>query len=298
MVSPTELRKPAAESDTSARPGNKRPARSVRSRVLRSTAMLPALFTISNGLLGFAAICVATRQAATFEAHIASLTFAAWLILGAMVCDMLDGRLARMTRRTSDFGGQLDSLCDVISFGIAPAILALHTSLLALDQWVSDPLPGRAVWCAASVYVACAALRLARFNVENEPDESAHMEFEGLPTPGAAAAVCTLVLLLGHLMNKGWFPTPTLLLIAGIALPVVTLAAGVLMVSRLRYPHPINQYIRGRRSFGYLVKLVILVIAAALAAFITGAVVALGYVLLGPVGAVRRKLRKHTRGAA
>ena len=141
-------------------------------RILKTTAVLPSLFTISNGLLGFA----------------------------AMICDMLDGRLARLTRRTSDFGGQLDSLCDVISFGVAPAVLMLRTVMGAVHGQVgkvaflaplSDVGIERILWCAAGVYVAGAALRLARFNVENEPDESAHMLFRGLPSPGAAAAVAT-----------------------------------------------------------------------------------------------------------
>lgn len=289
-----------------------------RRRILKTTAVLPSLFTVSNGLLGFASIHLATR--AGIDGEPLMLGTAAWLLFGAMFCDMLDGRLARFTRRTSDFGGQLDSLCDVISFGVAPAVLMLRTVMGAVHGQVgkvaflsrlSDVGIERVLWCVAGVYVAGAALRLARFNVESEPDESAHMEFRGLPTPGAAAAVATLVLLFDHLMNinrGGWFFGPWLLSMnerialwmcaaISIVLPVMTLAVGLLMVSRFRYPHVVNQYIRGKRPFSYLVKFVMVLLAALLEPFVAMAAAAMVYVLTAPGRAAWRRLRQTTSPA-
>ncbi len=277
---------------------DRRPRR-LRRRILRSTAILPALLTVSNGLLGFAAIHMATRPSGSLDAQMYHLTFAAWLIFGAMVCDMLDGRVARLTRRTSDFGGQLDSLCDAISFGVAPAIITLRTSVMALEnlkiplEWSYLPA-GRAVWCIGGAYVACSVLRLARFNVENEPDESAHMSFVGLPSPGAAAALMTCVLLFTRAVDRGWADSAWLLPTVGIALPVITLICALLMVSRIRYPHIFNQYLRGRRPFGSLVKMVILVLAMVLEVYVTAAVLALGFVIIGPASLAWRRLFRRS----
>ena len=289
--------------------GARRPPRraGARQRMLRSTAVLPGLVTILNGLAGFGAIHFATKDALGAPGALGNLRFAAWLIFAAMVCDMLDGRLARMTRRTSDFGGQLDSLCDAISFGAAPAMLMMRTVVVALREGMigfvpSVPSVERLVWCIAAVYMACAVLRLARFNVENDPDESAHMDFRGLPTPGAATVVASFVLLLEHLVNieagwlgspwlKGWLATTPALAAVGVALPAVTLAAALLMVSRFQYAHLVNKYIRGKRPFGYLVKLVILLLVGLLEPFVVTAAAATAYALSGPVGAVWRRGR-------
>lgn len=272
-------------------------------RILKSTALLPAMFTILNGVAGFASIHFAARDAVG-RATLGNLTVAAWLLVAAMVCDLLDGRLARLTRRTSDFGGQLDSLCDMISFGVAPAMLMLRTVAMAfrneliggVGEW---PLIERAVWAVAAVYVACSALRLARFNVENEPDESKHMNFKGLPSPAAAAAVVTLVLLFESLVRgrTGLLPRPWMLpylqVAVGIVLPIVTLVAALLMVSRFRYPHLVNQYIRGRRPFGYLVKLVIVILLVVLVPYLTMAAVAMIFLLSGPVRAGWMQARRR-----
>jgi len=281
------------------------PRRRPRRRILRSTAALPALFTIANGLAGLGAVHFATKDALG-AAELGNLALAAWLIFLAMLFDMLDGRLARMTRRTSDFGGQLDSLCDVISFGVAPAMLMLRTvvtvlrgqmqRLAFLPETLKHPaVVERVIWCVAAVYAACAVLRLARFNVENEPDESAHLDFRGLPSPGAAATVAGLVLLFNRLaqVDRGWRSSVWALLTVSLALPVVTLLCGLLMVSRFRYAHIINQYIRGRRPFSYLVKMVILLVAALLEPFVTMVVVTVAYTLSGPLSWMRAVLPRR-----
>ncbi len=277
-----------------------------RRQKLVSTAALPVLFTVLNGLSGFASIHFATKDALG-EAALLNLAMAGWLIFAAMVLDMLDGRVARITRRTSDFGGQLDSLCDMISFGVAPAMLMLRAVVMVLRGQVErvDILPGglaieRVIWCVAGAYVACAALRLARFNVENDPDESSHMEFRGLPSPGAAAAIAAMVLLFASLapLEKGWRSSTWILATVSITLPVITLIFALLMVSRFKYPHIVNYYIRNRKPFGFLVKLVLLLLAAMLWLFVTGVLLTLGYALSGPARAIWSRIRNRRRPRA
>lgn len=263
----------------------------MKARILQRTAVLPAAFTLLNGLAGFAAIHFATKDGLNTPLtpeSLSHLQFAAWLLFGAMVCDMLDGRVARMTRTTSDFGAQLDSICDMLSFGAAPAIIALRASVSIFRQQDFQNLPlERVVWCMAAVYVACTALRLARFNVETEADESAHMDFRGLPSPGAAACVAALVLLFTNLIdaNLSWLPQWILLRAMSVTLPLLTLAAGLLMVSRFKYPHLVNHYIRGRKPFSYLVKLVFLIVFMLIWPHATLAVGCIGYALSGPASA-------------
>jgi CDP-diacylglycerol--serine O-phosphatidyltransferase len=267
-----------------------------RHRILRATAVLPSMATVGNALAGFAAVHFATKSAygQFSQAAMLELWIAGWLVAVAMFFDMLDGRLARMTRRTSDFGAQLDSLSDAISFGVAPAMISLRMSIMAMRQCDFDAggswlVLERIVWAASGLYLACAALRLARFNVENVPDESAHMHFKGLPSPGAAAAVVSVVLLAVHAHWIGWLGESLLCPVA-IVLPAVTLATALLMVSRLQYPHLVNQYIRGKKPFSYIVKLLVIGVAAMLELFATLAVVAVGFALSGPARWAWRKV--------
>jgi len=210
---------------------------------------------------------------------------------------MLDGRLARMTRLTSDFGGQLDSLCDAISFGVAPAVLMMRTVvpvLRQMGQFVQNWQLERVAWLVAAVYVACGVLRLARFNVENEPDESAHMNFRGLPIPGAAAAVTSLVLLFERLTRilPEWQDRLWLSATAIILLPAVTLGVALLMVSRFRYAHLINHYVRGKRPFSYLVRLVVIGLVVLWHPLPTVAAGTNAYALSGPVLSLWRRFRR------
>ncbi|MFP4055056.1 MAG: CDP-alcohol phosphatidyltransferase family protein [Phycisphaerae bacterium] len=273
-----------------------------RRRILRGIFLLPAFFTVMNGVFGFGAIHFATKDAQG-SATLGNLAMACWLIVASMLCDMLDGRVARMTRRTTDFGAQLDSLCDAVSFGVAPAILAVRTVTMAIENsavsWVTrwagmELTTGRLVWCIAAIYVACAVLRLARFNVENEPDESSHMMFEGLPTPAAAAAVIGMVLLMVHAHGRGWGTDSWLLPATTIVLPLLTLCAGLLMVSRVTYPHLVNQLLRSKRPFNFLVKLTIVAVLMLLEPMLMLAGAAVGFVMLGVVRAVFYRHRRRT----
>ncbi len=269
--------------------------------------VLPGMFTIANGLFGFSAILVATRHEELLSANFENLALAAWLIFAAMFCDMLDGRIARMTHQTTDFGAQLDSACDVISAGVAPAVIMLRTVNVALGDTgiIITPFLQRAIWTVAAVYVACACLRLARFNVETEPDEESHLEFKGLPSPAAAAVVVSLVLLLNHLRfpaSQGlfsntfthvWFTgTDAMLITASVVLSSATLICALLMVSQFRYIHLANSYMRGKKRFDFLVKIVITVVIMFLEPILAIAMATVFFALMGPLGALKRKLHR------
>jgi CDP-diacylglycerol--serine O-phosphatidyltransferase len=229
--------------------------RRVRKQRLKYITVLPSLITILNGVCGFAAILFASKG---------EFAIAGYMILLAMVADMLDGRLARMSQNTSSFGGQLDSLCDIISFGVAPAFLMLKIleHIFGFDG-ASSPMKGFLqdfIRVSAGAYISCAAIRLARFNVENEEDESAHMSFIGLPTPAAAGVVVSLVIFHQEIILPELFAndTPAYLSFCEsviiYALPFLTLGTAVLMVSRIRYPHILNQYIKGKKPFAHLIR--------------------------------------------
>ena len=225
-----------------------------RAHRLRTVAMLPSMITLINGICGFAAIGLVAKGPEHFG-------MAAYLIFYAMIADVLDGRVARISNTTSSFGGQLDSLCDVISFGAAPAFMMLRV-LQAHRQDLIGPAEAmlgdfftRFIWVTAVVYMCCAIIRLARFNVENEEAESSHMAFTGLPSPAAAGVVASLIMFSRHLATDEAFGS---ILFEGIyiaimyALPFVTLSSGLLMVSRVRYLHLFNRVFRGSKPLNYL----------------------------------------------
>ena len=274
-------------------------------RILLSTAVLPSFVTVLNGLAGLGAIHFATKdgQGAIEAGTLGNLANAVWLLALAMVFDMLDGRLARMTRRTSDFGGQLDSLCDAVSFGVAPAVLMTRTVVLVLRQLVRQLDTGdylnieRIVWSIGAIYLACTVLRLAKFNVENEPDESAHMDFRGLPSPGAAGVVASLVLVFTHLapMVPAWQDATWFLITVSIVLPTMTLLAALLMVSNIQYAHLVNHWVRGRKPVSYVLKLVVISLALSYEFIVAAAVLANAYALSGPVLATWRRFGPRPR---
>jgi CDP-diacylglycerol---serine O-phosphatidyltransferase len=231
-----------------------------RRAYIRSVYALPSLATLGNAICGFAAIYVATLdpqrdaiKADPITRFLAEYRFfsAAYLIFVAMIFDALDGRLARFARHTTDFGGQLDSLADVISFGCAPAFIALQ--LFRHNMPEVPLLFSRSIWAIGALYVSCAAIRLARFNVSNEHGEQHHFSFLGLPSPGAAAAVVATILLHERLHANEWDWVANAVVIA---LPLVVLGTGLLMVSQIRYPHLVNRYLRGKKTPAMLVLIV------------------------------------------
>ncbi|HSV26894.1 MAG TPA: phosphatidylcholine/phosphatidylserine synthase, partial [Sedimentisphaerales bacterium] len=232
--------------------------RRIHRRPLKYVAIFPAMITLLNGISGFASLMFASKAAETIAAGGDGdryFMFAAYMIMVAMIADMLDGRVARMSRTTSSFGGQLDSLCDVISFGAAPAFLAVRllayrlTAVEAAEPHIVVFLH-RIIWLAGAVYIGCAAIRLARFNVENEEDETAHMVFSGLPSPAAAGVIMSMVILYVSLPAERWLPEIVSdwgRYMIVVLLPAAVIATGLLMVSRFRYPHVLNQVLRGKK---------------------------------------------------
>jgi CDP-diacylglycerol--serine O-phosphatidyltransferase len=240
------------------------------------------MFTLGNLVCGFFAIVAAARvelprQAdppATYERVMKdfdstdenhNLMLCGWLIFLAMVFDALDGHVARLTRTPTEFGAQLDSLADMVTFGVAPAFLLVKMchrfTFLHVDRTIQP------VWLIAATFAACVALRLARFNVETDEAEEEHMQFNGLPSPAAAGAIAGFAILFYYLrLEETQIPAAAQVDTAvQMALPFYGLVLAVLMVSRIPYPHVVNQVLRGQRSFGHVVALVLglLVVAAA-----------------------------------
>lgn len=197
--------------------------------------LLPALFTLGNlvcGCLAIGAALLAADQEATalFGTPAAALMIGAAAILLGMLCDVLDGLMARLARCSSEFGALLDTLADMVTFGVAPAALLLGWGVTAAATGEGRGLPFP-VAGSAGFFAACAALRLARFHATAQGMRANGM-FIGLPTPAAAAlVVATLLLVLREEPHPAAFGKWALVL------PGVALLAGVLMVSRLPYPH-------------------------------------------------------------
>jgi len=166
----------------------------------------------------------------------------------------VDGYVARLSRSASKFGGELDSLCDAISFGAAPAFLVLRLGP-GWDQSVFHQL----LACIATLYMVCAILRLARFNVENTPDPASHKRFKGLPSPGAAGCIASLGILRGELATS-WVQLDPAAVRAWVSVwaPLGGLLVALLMVSRVPYPHVTKQLLRGRKHFHHLVEVMLL----------------------------------------
>jgi CDP-diacylglycerol---serine O-phosphatidyltransferase len=224
-------------------------------------AVLPTLLTLGNAVCGFGAITFAAKLGPAGASPDNIPFISALLVYSAMLFDMLDGSAARLTRQTSELGAQLDSLCDAVSFGVAPAFLMLQFVTRHLPD-VGWSFPPRLLWTIAVLYSLCALLRLARFNVETDDDDS-HDEFSGLPSPAAAGTVVAFPFAMTELAgwaNAGSETARTLAawLIPAVrsVLPLVTLAVAILMVSRIRYAHFFNQFLRGPKSRRHVIQLV------------------------------------------
>lgn len=235
-------------------------------------AVLPTLLTLGNAMCGFGAITFAAKLGPTYNENVAGneLLIAGLLIYLAMLFDAFDGSAARLMNQTSEFGAQLDSLCDAISFGVAPGYLMLQMMVHSFGPSVTPPFQyhPRLLWMIAVLFVLCAILRLARFNVETEEDDS-HEYFSGLPSPAAAGVVASFPIGMHGLWDLmtasenvefsdaiGQWVMPAVQLL----LPLITLAVAVLMVSRVRYSHVFNQLFRGQKSRRHVVQLVLTVI--------------------------------------
>lgn len=229
----------------------------------RGAAILPSLFTIGNLFLGFSAIIQALRN--EYET-------AAQLIVAAVIFDMLDGRIARLTGTASEFGAQLDSLSDIVSFGVAPAVIAYQWGLATLHK----------SFLAAFFFVMCAAIRLARFNVQRKVVDGRY--FVGLPSPAAAGFVISIIYFRPEPMSDR----------IGAAFTMTILVIGAfLMVSTLRYWSFKTFDLKSRRSYFAMVGVAALLALVATEPAWALLVWACGYTMSGPVaflvGLGRRK---------
>jgi len=238
----------------------------------RGIYLLPSVLTTFGMFAGFYSIISSING---------DFTIAAISILIAMMWDTLDGRVARLTNTQSDFGAEYDSLADLVSFGLAPALLVYQWSLYEL---------GRFGWLAAFVYLACAALRLARFNTQVGTADKRY--FQGLPSPAAAGVIASMIWLKiwtfasfdSDVISMGYY------LGAGI-----TILCGLLMVSNVRY-YSFKEFDSKKASFRFLLivilSLIILVYKPNIILF-TGFFV---YLLSGPIitiiGLNKKRLKK------
>lgn len=227
--------------------------------------VLPNLLTTTNMFFGFMSIIFAIRG---------EYSFGSYAIVAAAVFDLLDGRVARLTDTTSKFGAEYDSLCDLISFGMAPALI--------MYLWALQPF-GRVGWLASFVFVACGALRLARFNVQ-QADEKSH--FQGLPIPMAAGIVASSVLCFKDLemdASRNWL------------LLFMTFLLGITMVSQFRYKSFKDVNLKKKQPFTYLVVGVMVIILVAIRPEVMLFVLFFSYALLGAAMGVFHKTRETRR---
>jgi len=250
---------------------------------MRRVGVLPALVTIANGYCGLLAI---------FKTHDGRLYDASWLILLAMVFDVLDGKIARIAGSTTKFGAYLDSLCDAISFGVAPAFLAKAVAETEMPGVLSPKL----LTVLTALFALGALIRLARYNLEHasagegmDPEGTPVNWFDGLPTPGAAGVIASLV----YLSRHDHWPVDFRFVLD--SLPFLCPILGFLMVSRVQYVHFGNRFLRGRRDFVYLFAVVVTVAAVTHVPDVTLAAGFVGYGISGPLfHAFRRRRQPET----
>jgi len=221
----------------------------------RGIFVLPNLVTTASLFCGFYAVIAAIAG---------NFYHAALSVLIAAVLDGLDGRIARLTRTTSAFGVQYDSLSDLIAFGLAPGVLVF--------LWALKPF-NRFGWMAAFLYVVCGALRLARFNVQT--GQISNKYFVGLPIPMAASIIATTILFIYQIGGTGSS--------GYLAVLIMIYVLSFLMVSNIPYSSFKGMKLGERRSFNFLVAVVLLFVLVALEPFVMLSLGILGYVLSGPI---------------
>lgn len=230
---------------------------SVRGTRRRALATLPSLFTLGNMMCGFAAILVSIRG---------DHGLAAVLIGLSVLFDITDGAVARLVGAVTPFGLQFDSLADLVSFGLAPALLAFTLFSEGRDEW--DPLG----WVVCFLWVACAAIRLARFNTTIDPTADKRY-FTGMPSPGAAGVVLASVFAFGDDMQG----RDRLWVLLVVAVPAVLMVTNIRFRSFRSLVSP-----KSGRPYGLVATAVLLVVGFTLFPVVTGCVLAYGY-LLAPV---------------
>jgi len=227
-------------------------------RMRKGVYILPNLFTTGNLFCGFWAIISVFQE---------KFFFAAIAILVASVFDVLDGKVARLSGATSKFGVQYDSLADLVSFGVAPALLAF--------SWALRPY-GRFGWLAAFLFVVCGALRLARFNVMSASGETKY--FKGLPIPAAASMIALTILLYLRLIETGW--------VKDIVILVTIYILAFLMVSNIRYFSMKELNLAKRKPFSIFMFIVLSMIVIVMEPVLMLFAFVSAYIFSGPVNMI------------
>jgi CDP-diacylglycerol--serine O-phosphatidyltransferase len=243
-------------------------ARLTRERLSRGLFILPTLFTVGNLFCGYLSVWCSIRG--TFE-------IAAILIIAAGVLDGLDGRIARMTHSTSAFGEQYDSMADLVSFGVAPAVLAYSWGLSDFH---------RLGWMVSFLFVVCGSMRLARFNIQTHAVDKRF--FVGLPIPAAAGAMATMVLATPErLVSRVWMG----------GLLVVTVVLSYLMISTIRYRSFKDLDLRRKRPVWILPAIACLFAVVAWRPELALASLALVFVASGPIAKLLGFFRRREPAA-
>ncbi len=200
--------------------------------------ILPSLFTISNLFFGFSAVLFAERG---------SYRLACLFVFIAAIMDMLDGRIARLTGTESQFGAELDSIVDVVSFGVAPAFIFFHWGFSGFSKIGSDLFLQRLGWAAAFVYVSCGALRLARFNIQKNIVDSRF--FVGVPIPIAAIFTISIVLR---------FPEPIKSPLFSYIVAMMVIFVALLMVSKIKYYSFKKTKMKKEKPYSFVIVIIII----------------------------------------
>jgi len=238
---------------------------------------LPNFFTAGNLFFGFLAIirCIQAKYDPSPLISKEYYTHAVWFILLACICDALDGRMARIGRQESIFGKEFDSIADVVSFGVAPALMVFF---LILSPTEGYPVIRQVGWFIGFIYLLCAGVRLARFNVLTSPlfpsnanDSAKVSNFTGLPVPAAAGVIASLALVLNRFDLQRFT----------IILPALMLLIAWLMISNISYPSFKNINLQTQTPFKAFVFIVIAGGLILLLREISFAVLFLSYVFFG-----------------
>lgn len=247
---------------------------------------LPNLMTAGNLFCGFVAVirCIQAKFASTAEgadtlvdtiARTPEQLYeqAVWFILAAVVFDILDGRMARLTKKESLFGKEFDSLADIVSFGMAPALLVFF---LLLSPTADFPLVRTLGGLVGFFYLLCAAMRLARYNVITSPllkpsENFPKHDFVGLPVPAAAGMISSLVLVI----NRTEMPTLTFVL------PVFLVLIALLMMSRVRYPSLKSIGVRTKMDLGTFAAVILVLVGTYVFHYFAISVLFAAYILYG-----------------
>jgi CDP-diacylglycerol--serine O-phosphatidyltransferase len=249
---------------------------------VRKIVIVPTLLTLGNAVCGLASIAYASRFAHEHDPLLLSIS--GWLILAAMAFDTLDGFAARLAKAAGRFGAELDSLCDAVSFGAAPAFL-----LLQLGPSWDHAILHRLLAAVATLYLMCTILRLARYNIESIEGSGSARRFRGLPSPAAAGCVAALAVLRptgGDGLRTAFEAWAT----------VGAFLVALLMVSQVSYPHLTKGILRGGRTTVPLLLTSVAVILLAREAAV--ALLFWGYALLGLSRHVAVKLLRRDKSLA